>query len=133
MQGLKSVGFYITTEVTIHTAIAQEQRTFISADNTEGYESMTGDEQELKNKIVWYLARNQVTGAKNVTVDTVKNRASIPTHAQGDAEDAIRDLIRNPPPVQAYGGQRDAIQLTSLQDAVEYLEQHGGDVPFGLE
>lgn len=66
-------------------------------------------------------------------MDTVKNRAGIATHNQGAAEDVIRDLIRNPPPVQAYGGQRDAIQLTSIQDAVEYLEQHGGEIPFGLK
>lgn len=90
-------------------------------------------DQEIKNKVVWYLARNNITGGKNVTVGTVKNRAGIATHNQGAAEDAIRELIRNPPPVQAYGGQRDAIQLTSIQDAVEYLERHGGDIPFGLD
>ncbi|ELY91428.1 hypothetical protein [Natrialba taiwanensis] len=91
------------------------------------------DEQELKNKVVYYLVRNDVTGGHNMTVDQVKSNAAIPTHAEGDAEDAIRDLIRNPPPVQAYGGQRDAITLTSLPDGVEYLKDHGGDVPFGWD
>lgn len=57
----------------------------------------------------------------------------LPTHAQGDAENAIRELIRNPPPVQAYGGQRDAITLTSPQDGVQYLKNNGGDVPFGWD
>jgi hypothetical protein len=88
---------------------------------------------DLKVKIVRYLARNNLTGGHNRTVDTVKNRAGIPTHAQGDAEETIRELIRNPDaPVEAYGGQRDSIRLTSIADAVEFIENHGGDVPFGL-
>ena len=92
------------------------------------------DQQELKVKIVRYLARNNVTGGHNRTVDTVKNRAGVPTHARGDAEAAIRELIRDPDaPVEAYGGQRDAIRLTSISAAVSYIEAHGGDVPFGLE
>lgn len=85
--------------------------------------------QELRVKIMWYLARNNVTGGHNRTVDTVKNRAGVPTHAQGDVEDAIRDPDA---PVEAYGGQRDAIRLTSISAAVDYIEDHGGGVPFGL-
>lgn len=95
---------------------------------------MAPDQTELKVKIVRYLARNKVTGSHNRTVDTVKNRAGIPTHAMGEAERAIRELVRDPDtPVEAYGGQRDAIRLTSIGDAVAYVEEHGGDVPFGLE
>lgn len=92
------------------------------------------DQTKLKVKIVRHPARNNVTGGHNRTVDTVKNRAGIPTHAQGDAEDIIRELIRDPEaPVEAYGGQRDSIRLTSISDAVEFIEDHGGDVPFGLK
>lgn len=92
------------------------------------------DVTALKVKIVRYLARNNVTGGHNRTVDTVKNRAGIPTHAQGDAEDIIRELIRDPKaPVEAYGGQRDSVRLTSMAAAVEFIEDHDGDVPFGLK
>jgi hypothetical protein len=95
---------------------------------------MVDERTKLKVRIVRYLARNNVTGGHNRTVDTVKNRAGIPTHAQGDAEDVIRELIRDPDtPVEAYGGQRDAIRLKSIQEAVRYIEEHGGDVPFGLK
>lgn len=94
---------------------------------------MPSDLTELKVKAVRYLARNRVTGGHNRTVDTVTNRAGIPTHAQGDAERAIRELIRDPDaPVEAYGGQRDSVRLTSISAAVEYIEEHGEDVPFGL-
>lgn len=41
-------------------------------------EVRTIDEQELKNAIVYYLVRNDVTGGRNVTIDTVKNRAATP-------------------------------------------------------
>mgnify|MGYP007124892981 CR=1 FL=1 len=92
------------------------------------------DQTELTVKIVRYLARNNVTGGHNRTVDTVKNRAGIPTHAQGDAEEIIRELIRDPDaPIKAYDGQRDSIRLTSISDAVEFIENHGGDVLFGLK
>lgn len=96
--------------------------------------NVVGDiSSELKVKIVYYLARNKVTGSHNRTVDTVRKRAGIPSHDEGRAETAIRELIREPEaPVEAYGGQRDAIRLTSIQAAVEYIEAHDGDVPFGL-
>lgn len=94
---------------------------------------MADEPTDLKVKVVRYLARNRVTGNHNRMVDTVKNRAGIPTHAQGTAEDVIRELVRDPEaPVEAYGGQRDAIRLTSIDAAVAYIEEHGGNVPFGL-
>lgn len=84
---------------------------------------MDEERTRLKVKVVRYLARNGVTGGHNKTVDTIKNRAGVPTHAQGDVEDVIRELVRDPTaPVEAYGGQRDAIRLTSVADAVEYIE-----------
>lgn len=35
-------------------------------------------------------------------------------------------------PVEKYGGQRDAIRLTSISDAVAFIEDKEGDVPFGM-
>ena len=94
---------------------------------------MGDDMTDLKIKIVYYLARNGVTGCHNKTVDTVKNRAGIAVHEHGDAEEVIRELIRDPEaPVEAYGGQRDSIRLTNIQDAVRFIEDLGGDPPFGL-
>jgi len=94
---------------------------------------MADDMTDLKITVVYYLARNGVTGGHNKTVDTVKNRAGIAVHEQGDAEAVIRELVRDPEaPVEAYGGQRDAIRLTDMQDAVDFIENLGGDPPFGL-
>lgn len=94
---------------------------------------MADERTELQIAIVYYLARNGVTGGHNKTVDTVKNRAGIAVHEQGDAEEVIRELVRDPAaPVEAYGGQRDAIRLTSMQDAVEFIEERGGEPPFGV-
>lgn len=75
---------------------------------------------DLKCDVVESLARKKVTGGHNKTVDTVKNWFK--SSDQGKAEDAIRELIRDPEsPVERYGGQRDAIRLTSLQDARQWL------------
>jgi hypothetical protein len=34
--------------------------------------------------------------------------------------------------IEPYGGNRDNIRLTSVADAVDFIEAHGGDVPFGV-
>ena len=57
---------------------------------------MDDERAELKITIVYYLARNGVTGGHNKTVDTVKNRAGIAVHEHGEAEAVIRELIRDP-------------------------------------
>ena len=36
-------------------------------------------------------------------------------------------------PIEGYGGgHRQNVRLTSVSDAVDYLEDNGGDVPFGF-
>lgn len=93
-----------------------------------------GDQSAIALKIVRYLARNNVTGRHNVTVDTLKNRVGVPIHQQGMVEDTVRELVSDPDaPVAAYGGTRDAVRLTSIAETVAFIERHGGDVPFGLE
>lgn len=91
---------------------------------------MTDDEQ-LRIEIVEDLARKRVVGAHKKQVETVKNWCR--TSDQGRAEDLIREMIRDPKaPLEGYGGSRDNVRLTSIEDAKEYIEDHGGDLPWGL-
>lgn len=77
------------------------------------------------------LLRKRVTGGHNKTVDTAKGWVA--THDQGRAETLIREMIADrDAPIEAYGGQRDAIRLTSVADAVAFIEDNGGDLPFGF-
>lgn len=90
------------------------------------------DDQKIRNRVVEKLLRKQVTGSHKKQVDTVKNW--LPSHAQGRAEDLIREMISDAnAPIEAYGGSRDNIRLSSVEAAVGYLKDHGGDVPFGFE
>lgn len=42
-------------------------------------------------------------------------------------------MIRNPEaPLQGYGGSRDNVRLTSIEDAKKYIRDHGGQLPWGL-
>lgn len=90
------------------------------------------DDQSVRNRIVEKLLHKRVTGAHEKQIDTVKNW--LPSHEQGRGEQLLREMIRDPEaPLEAYGGSRDNVRLTSVDDAVAYLRENGGDVPFGFE
>lgn len=89
------------------------------------------DDEQLRVKIVEKLARKPVVGAHKKQVDTVKNWFA--TSDQGRAEDLIREMIRDPEaPLEGYGGSRDNVRLTSVENAKEFIEERGGDLPWGL-
>jgi len=42
-------------------------------------------------------------------------------------------MIRDPEaPLEGYGRSRDNVRLTSIEGAKEYIEERGGDLPWGL-
>ena len=90
------------------------------------------EDPEIRNRVVEKLLRKRVVGSHKKRVDTVTNW--LPSHAQGRGEQLIREMLadRNAP-LEAYGGSRDNVRLTSVSDAVEYLETHDGNVPFGFD
>lgn len=89
------------------------------------------DDSALKTKVVAKLARRAVVGSHKKQVDTVKNWFA--THQQGRVEAVIREMIRDPDaPLEGYGGSRDNVRLTSMADAKAYIEERGGDLPWGL-
>lgn len=89
------------------------------------------DDRALRVKIVRQLARKKVVGAHKKQVDTVKNWFA--SSDQGRAETLIREMIREPEsPLEGYGGSRDNVRLTSIDDAKAYIEANGGDLPWGL-
>lgn len=90
---------------------------------------MAGD--NLRVKIVKKLARKKVVGTHKKQVETVKNWFA--TDEQGRAEETIREMIRDPDaPLQGYGGSRDNVRLTSIEDAKDYILEHGGELAWGL-
>lgn len=89
------------------------------------------DNEDIRLDVVEKLARKKVGGNHKKTVDTVKNW--FPSHEQGKAEEVIRDMVSDPStPVESYGGSRDNIRLTGLDDAKEYIRENGGELPWGL-
>ncbi|MBS1263691.1 MAG: hypothetical protein MAG715_00876 [Methanonatronarchaeales archaeon] len=86
------------------------------------------EREAMNTKVVKKLLRKNVVGKHNKTVDTVKNW--FPTHLQDDAKDVIKEMVRDPEaPVERYGGARNAIRLTSVEDAKRYIEDLGFDPP----
>lgn len=89
------------------------------------------DEEQLRVKILTKLVRSEVVGSHKKQVDTVKNWVA--TSDQGRAEDLIREMIRDPAaPLEGYGGSRDNVRLTSIEDAKAYITEYGGELPWGL-
>ena len=89
------------------------------------------DDDALRVKVVKQLARKKVVGNHKKQVDTVKNWFA--TSDQGRVEDLIREMIRDPStPLEGYGGSRDNVRLTSIEEAKQYIIENGGDLPWGL-
>jgi len=90
-------------------------------------------DQALRNRIVTKLLRDRVVGEHKWSVDKTVSR-SLPTHERGRGKTLIEEMVADPDvPVEAYGGgHRENIRLTSVEAAVDYLEDNDGDVPFGF-
>lgn len=90
-------------------------------------------DDDIKLKIVTKLVHNDVTGSKKITVTTATKWVA--THDRGRAKEMIDDMLRRPDsPIEGYGGGgRKNIRLTSVKAGVEFIEDHDGDVPFGVD
>lgn len=90
------------------------------------------DDQDIKNAVVEKMLRKRVVGGKKQQVQTVVGY-SVPSHAEGRAKDLVADLIREGVLERYGGGHRANVRLTSVEKAVAYLEENGGNVPFPFE
>jgi hypothetical protein len=89
------------------------------------------EEADLKVKVVKKLASNNVRGDHKKQIDTIK-RWGFASHNRGKVEEIIEQLATDPEaPVEKYGG-RDVVRLTSMEEAKEYIKEHGGELPWGL-
>lgn len=89
------------------------------------------DDQEIRNRIVRKMLRNNVVGSHKRQVQTVVGWA-VPSHAAGRAKDLVDDLVAEGVVERYGGGHRENVRLSSVDAAVDYLEDNGGDVPFGF-
>lgn len=106
------------------------RRDFKSHDGTNVSRKMD-EHDRLRVEIVTQLAQKKVVGSHKKQVDTVKNWFR--TDRQGQVEDVIREMVRDPEtPLEGYGGRRDNVRLTSVAAAKEYLLANDGDLPWGL-
>lgn len=90
-------------------------------------------ESKLKAKIVRKLLAKKVTGGHKKQIDTVVGWTA--SHDQGRAKELLDEMSRDPDcPVEAYGGgARENIRLSSIEEGVDFLEDLGGDLPWGFK
>ena len=89
---------------------------------------------ELKCKVVETLLRKRITGGKKISIDSLLNYAVRDSDA-GRARRLLEDemIPRGEASIERYGGgHRENVRLGSVDDAVEFLERHDGEVPFGF-
>ena len=87
--------------------------------------------EETRTRVVQLLGRKRIVGGHKKQVETVKNW--FPTDEHGTTEAVIREMIRNPKaPLEGYGGSRDNVRLTSIEDAKRYIVERGGELPWRL-
>lgn len=92
------------------------------------------DDQDVRNRLVEKMLRKGVIGGHKRQVETIVNLA-LPTHVRGRGKELLEGMVTDPTiPVEAYGGgARDNVRLTSAKDAVTYLKENDGNVPFGYD
>ena len=92
-------------------------------------------ETNLKCKLIETMVRKRITGGNKVSIDTLLNY-SIRDSEAGKARTLIKDEMiprREASLVQVGGGARENVQLADIDEAVEFLKDNGGDVPFGFD
>jgi len=90
-------------------------------------------DQDLRNKLIYKLLRNNVIGGHKKQIQTVTNWFQ--SSDQGKVKELIEDMATDPTaPIEKYGGgHRENIRLTGATEAVQYLDDNGGEIPFGFE
>ncbi|WP_277543609.1 hypothetical protein [Haloarcula laminariae] len=94
------------------------------------------DDQEIRNRIVRKMLKNQIVGNHKKQIDTVVSKiAALPTHEEGRSKELLTEMVSNASaPIEGYGGgHRQNVRLTSVEDAVDYLKDNDGEVPFGFD
>lgn len=89
-------------------------------------------EQDIKNRIVETLLNDRVTGSNKTSIDTLLNYA-VRDSEQGQARRLLKDemLPKSEGSIQQVGGgARENVQLADVQQAVRYLYENGGEVPW---
>lgn len=91
-----------------------------------------GASRALDVKIIRKLAANGVTGGHKKQIDTIASSWGFASHEEGRVRDRLEELATNPEvPVEKYGG-RDVVRLTDMAAAKEFIQEHGGELPWGL-
>jgi len=92
------------------------------------------EDQDIKNRIVRKMLRKQIVGNHKKQIDSIVNMC-LPSHEQGRGKELLEAMATDPySPVERYGGgHRQNVRIISVEDAVDYLKQNGGDVPFGFD
>lgn len=91
-----------------------------------------GSWTDLDVKIVRKLAVNNVVGGHKKQIETISSDWGFASHNEGRVQDRLDELATAPEaPVEKYGG-RDVVRLTSMGDAKEFIQEHGGELPWGL-
>lgn len=89
----------------------------------------------LKCKIVETMVRKRITGSNKVSMDTLVNYSVRDSNA-GRAKQLLRDEMipqGEASVIQIGGGARENVQLADIDEAVKFLKENGGDVPFGFD
>ncbi len=92
-------------------------------------------DSDLKCALVETLLRKRITGNKKITIDTLLNY-SVRDSDAGRARELLRDEMipkGEASIVQYGGGARENVQLSDVEEAVQFLKDNDGDVPFGFD
>ena len=84
-------------------------------------------------KVTEKILYHRVVKSERVSPDVVVNW--FPKDERNEVENLIENLIEDENvPITRYGwGKQQGIHITGVKSAIEYLNEHGGDAPYGFE
>jgi len=93
------------------------------------------DGSNIKCSLVETLVRKRVIGGHKISIDTLVNY-SVRDSDAGRAKQLLRDemIPRNEASIVQYGGgARENVQLSDMDEAIQFLRDNDGEVPFGFD
>lgn len=77
--------------------------------------------------------RQGAIGGRHVPVEAIVN-TSLPTHARGRGKALLEDeMIPKNIAGWEYYGATGTVHITDVDEAVEFIKENGGNVPFGFD
>jgi hypothetical protein len=89
------------------------------------------EQTKIKCKLTEKALKNRVINTKHIPTEGLL-RIALPDYVHGEGEDILDEMCKNNMAGFEYIKGRKTVSITDVEEAVEFLECEGGNVPAGF-